>query len=258
MENDNKNVDNLNNTISIPIVDFDIKKLLEEITNDETNPMTPSAQLKRLLNTNFISPYEVLLLNPESTDEEIKKQYRQLSLLIHPDKCSDPKASDAFHILETAYKTLQDVEKKKFFQRVIREAKDRVDIERKKENKNRVKKGQAELSEGSYDNDLKRIIRVIIDEIEERKKYSEKMETAHKKRERDEEEDRRNQEELDKLEKKEWESYRDKRVKNWNKFQSKLKNGKRKGKYEMRPPKHTMEERIDNDKIDIFRPNTII
>ncbi len=59
--------------------------------------MTSNYQLKRLLNTNFISPYEVLMLSPESVEEEIKRQYRQLSLLIHPDKCSDPKASDAFH-----------------------------------------------------------------------------------------------------------------------------------------------------------------
>ena len=78
-------------------IEFDIKKLLEEIKTDECNPMTSNAQLKRLINTNFVSPYEVLILNPEATEEEIKKQYRQLSLLVHPDKCSDTKASDAFH-----------------------------------------------------------------------------------------------------------------------------------------------------------------
>ena len=44
-----------------------------------------------------------------------------------------------FLVLETAYKTLLDPEKKKFFQRIIREAKERVELERTKENKNRLK-----------------------------------------------------------------------------------------------------------------------
>lgn len=101
-------------------------------------------------------------------------------------------------------------------------------------------------------------IKKIIDEIEERKTHSEKMDNAHRKREREEEELRKMKEENEKALSKEWESYRDKRVKNWNKFQNKILNGKRRGKYETRPPKHKTEERQDNDKIDLFRPNTII
>jgi len=73
----------------------ELKKFLEELKNEQKN--TPLAQLKRLLNTNFSSPYEVLMLGPEATDEEIKKQYRQLSLVVHPDKNQDSRASDAFH-----------------------------------------------------------------------------------------------------------------------------------------------------------------
>lgn len=76
---------------------MDIKKLLDELSAEQSNPMTANAQLKRLLNTNFVTPYEVLMINIESTDEEIKKQYRQISLLIHPDKCNDVRAADAFH-----------------------------------------------------------------------------------------------------------------------------------------------------------------
>jgi DnaJ family protein C protein 8 len=82
---------------SDPLPEMDIKKLLDELVEEQSNPMTSNAQLKRLLNTNFISPYEVLMISIESTDEEIKKQYRQLSLLVHPDKCSDSRAADAFH-----------------------------------------------------------------------------------------------------------------------------------------------------------------
>lgn len=73
-----------------------MKKLLEELKQD-TNVMSASYQLKRLINTNYVNPYETLMLTPEASEEEIRKQYRQISLLIHPDKCQDPSASDAFH-----------------------------------------------------------------------------------------------------------------------------------------------------------------
>ena len=31
---------------------------------------------------------------------EIKKKFRMLSIMVHPDKCRHEKASDAFHLLE--------------------------------------------------------------------------------------------------------------------------------------------------------------
>ena len=63
-------------------------------------------------------------------------------MLIHPDKCKDPRAPDAFHILEQAYKTLLDPEKRKVYQRVMREARERVEFERGKDNKKRKKAGK--------------------------------------------------------------------------------------------------------------------
>ena len=146
-----------------------------------------------------------------------------------------------FLVLETAYKTLQDSEKKKFFQRVIREAKERVEIERAKEDRIRNKKGQPPLPKETFDTDLKSMVKKIIDEIDERKVHSEKMENAHKKRERDEDDYRKMQEEYEKQVSKEWESSRDKRVKNWNKFQNKILACKKKGKYETKPPRYKTE-----------------
>jgi DnaJ-class molecular chaperone len=57
-----------------------------------------------------------------------------LSVLIHPDRCTHPKAGDAFHILDSAYKTLLDQDKRRMYQRVMREARDRVDCNRRKDN----------------------------------------------------------------------------------------------------------------------------
>lgn len=94
------------------------------------------------------------------------------------------------------------------------------------------------------------MMRKIIDEIEERKQYSEKMEQANKKREREEIETARMKEELERQQNKEWETYRDKRVKNWNRFRERVMSGKKKSKYETKPPKYKAEERTD---IEIYR-----
>jgi DnaJ family protein C protein 8 len=72
----------------------EMKRLLNEMRADTG---TSAYHIKRLLNSNFINPYEVLLLKPDASEEEIKKQYRQLSLLVHPDKCQEENAADAFH-----------------------------------------------------------------------------------------------------------------------------------------------------------------
>lgn len=52
--------------------------------------LTPKQQIDRLLrpgSTYFnLNPFEVLQVEPESTVEELKKKYRRLSILVHPDK----------------------------------------------------------------------------------------------------------------------------------------------------------------------------
>lgn len=45
-------------------------------------------------------------------------------------------------MVEQAYKTLMDAEKRKVYQRIMREARERVEYERKKENKRREKLGK--------------------------------------------------------------------------------------------------------------------
>jgi len=73
----------------------DVKKLTRE-----DNKFTQDYQLNRLLNQTFVNPYDILEVGPEASEQEIKKKFRMLSILVHPDKCKDEKASDAFHLLE--------------------------------------------------------------------------------------------------------------------------------------------------------------
>ncbi|XP_067615136.1 dnaJ homolog subfamily B member 12 [Eurosta solidaginis] len=57
--------------------------------------------------------YEILSVKKEATDSEIKKSYKKLALLLHPDKNKAPGASDAFKAVGNAAAILTDVEKRK-------------------------------------------------------------------------------------------------------------------------------------------------
>jgi DnaJ family protein C protein 8 len=43
-----------------------------------------------------LNPFEKLNLRFDATPEEVRKQYRKLSLMVHPDKCKHPQAAVAF------------------------------------------------------------------------------------------------------------------------------------------------------------------
>ena len=67
----------------------------------------------------WVNLHEVLLLSAEAP---MKKS--SLSLLVHPSKCpgEEPRALQTFHIIDVARKTLMDGEKRKVYQKVMREA----------------------------------------------------------------------------------------------------------------------------------------
>ena len=93
--------------------------------------------MNRLITRKFVNPYDILELGPEASEVEMKRKYRMLSILIHPDKNKHERAADAFQLIDKAYKTLLDVDKKRTYQRVMREAKERVEVERAKVNAKR-------------------------------------------------------------------------------------------------------------------------
>jgi len=67
--------------------------------------------IKRVLATKEL--YERMGLEKTATPEEIKKKFRKLSLLLHPDKCALPGAEESFKAINQAYTILSDPDKKK-------------------------------------------------------------------------------------------------------------------------------------------------
>ena len=59
-------------------------------TEKKDSTLTPSQQIDRLLRPGAtyrnLNPFEVLMIEPSAPMEEVRKKYRRLSILVHPDK----------------------------------------------------------------------------------------------------------------------------------------------------------------------------
>ncbi|KAK5171087.1 Chaperone protein dnaJ [Saxophila tyrrhenica] len=69
-------------------------------------------RVKRCKPTDFYDILGLEEVRSSCTDSEIKKAYRKLSLLTHPDKNGYPGADDAFKMVSRAFQILSDAEKK--------------------------------------------------------------------------------------------------------------------------------------------------
>ncbi|KIZ06236.1 J domain-containing protein spf31 [Monoraphidium neglectum] len=98
-------------------------------------------EVNRILWAFKLNPFEKLNLRFDATPEEVRKQYRKLSLLVHPDKCSHPQAASAFDVLGAAQKELNDEAKREVLNAVLDKARgdcglgEEVRAERRKETK---------------------------------------------------------------------------------------------------------------------------
>ena len=64
--------------------------------------------------------YEVLDCDVQATIADIKSSFRALSLSLHPDKCSEPDAAQAFSKLSEAHAVLSDVLRRRSYDHTLR------------------------------------------------------------------------------------------------------------------------------------------
>lgn len=83
-------------------------------------------QVHRVLGAFKLNPYEMLGIRFDVSVEDIPRAYRKVSLAVHPDKCSHPRAHEAFEIIGHAQKELLDPEKKARLDLMLGTAKDSV------------------------------------------------------------------------------------------------------------------------------------
>uniref|UniRef100_A0A8D0PW70 DnaJ homolog subfamily C member 8 n=3 Tax=Sus scrofa TaxID=9823 RepID=A0A8D0PW70_PIG len=216
--------------------------------------LTSKNQIERLTRPGSsyfnLNPFEVLQIDPEVTDEEIKKRFRQLSILVHPDKNQDDadRAQKAFEAVDKAYKLLLDQEQKKRALDVIQAGKEYVEHtvkERKKQLKKEGKPTNVEeddpelFKQAVYKQTMK-----LFAELEIKRKEREAKEMHERKRQREEEIEAQEKAKREREWQKNFEESRDGRVDSWRNFQANTKGKKeKKNRTFLRPPKVKMEQR---------------
>ena len=79
--------------------------------------------------------YEILGCNINSSQEDISKATRKLSLKYHPDKNPDPTANEKFLLIQKAKNFLLDEEKRKEYDESIRKVIKRKEYDKERNNK---------------------------------------------------------------------------------------------------------------------------
>jgi hypothetical protein len=91
----------------------------ESMTTTSSGTSTPDYTSDQLVQVRRIIAkkcyYEILEVNRNASDDEIKKAYRKLALRFHPDKCRAPQAEEAFKKISKAFQCLSDGGKRRTY-----------------------------------------------------------------------------------------------------------------------------------------------
>ena len=100
---------------------LNVDSLLSEWTKEEDIEIKitdkQERMIQRILGTNPTDFYSILELDKSCSETEIKKAYRKMALHLHPDKCPDPRAQEAFLKVSKAFSILSDETKKQMYDR---------------------------------------------------------------------------------------------------------------------------------------------
>ncbi|NXP42774.1 DJC14 protein, partial [Leiothrix lutea] len=63
-----------------------------------------------------LDPFRVLGVEPTASDPELRRAYRRLAVLVHPDKSRDPRAEAAFKVLRAGWERVSSPERRRHYQ----------------------------------------------------------------------------------------------------------------------------------------------
>merc|ERR1712157_283729 len=195
-----------------------------------------------------LNPWNVMQLDPLATEAEIKKKFKKMSILIHPDRNQDQKeiAQKAFDALKKAYETLTDPKRKDECLGVLQEAKFRVEQALVKEREKAAKKE-------NFDTAVEKETTKLFADLDLAHQERVQREQVKKAEEAAIEAQAQNYAKLCKEYNKNFNESRQQRVDAWYKFEAKVngkKNKMKKKKFTMgtmRVPKPKPEGRVENN-----------
>ncbi|OIT26653.1 PREDICTED: J domain-containing protein spf31 isoform X1 [Nicotiana attenuata] len=225
----------------------------------EVSEVERDNEVNRILSCFKLNPFEHLNMSFDSSIDDVKKQYRKLSLLVHPDKCKHPQAKEAFGALAKAQQLLLDPQERDYILNQVNAAKEELRSKWKKQlKKDTASKLKSLVTEGKYDQEheqsqefqqqLKLKVREILTEQEWRRRKMAMRISEEEGRLKKDEEETKEMWKRKREHEEQWEGTREKRVSSWRDF---MKGGEKVKKGEIRPPKLKTE---DPNKSYVQRP----
>eukprot|EP00245_Coleochaete_scutata_P007805 TRINITY_DN23579_c0_g1_i1.p1 TRINITY_DN23579_c0_g1~~TRINITY_DN23579_c0_g1_i1.p1 ORF type:complete len:246 (+),score=71.63 TRINITY_DN23579_c0_g1_i1:72-809(+) len=226
----------------------------------EVSEVERDNEVNRILGCFKLNPFEHLNLPFDSGVDDVKRQYRKVSLLVHPDKCHHPRAQEAFAALSKAQELLLDTNERGYVMSQINMARDELRHARKKLlKKDAAAKVRSALDQGDdayeksddFRQKWKLRVRELLTEHEWRRRTMQKRIAEEEVRLKKDEEDNRETWKRKRENEEKWEETRETRVSSWRDF---MKGGNKKGKAgggPIKPPKLKTE---DASKSYIQRP----
>ncbi|XP_022872226.1 J domain-containing protein spf31-like [Olea europaea var. sylvestris] len=234
--------------------DLLLKQFFAEVSEVERDN-----EVNRILSCFKLNAFEYLNLPFDSSIDEVKKQYRKLSLLVHPDKCKHPQAKEAFGALAKAQQILHDPSEREYLLNQVNAAKEELRAKRKKQlKKDTASKLKSLVDEGKYEQEyerseefqrqLKLKVRELLTDQEWRRRKMQMRISEEEGRLKKDEEETKEMWKRKREHEEQWEGTREQRVSSWRDF---MKGGKKVKKGEIRPPKLKTE---DPNKSYVQRP----
>ncbi|KAI7741900.1 hypothetical protein M8C21_008882, partial [Ambrosia artemisiifolia] len=249
----------------------------------EVSEVERDNEVVRILSCFKLNAFEYLNLPFDSAPEDVKKQYRKLSLLVHPDKCKHPQAKEAFSALAKAQQLLLDPQEREYLVNQINAAREELRAKRKKQLKKdtasklkslvdevikllftfsrmtvNLRKNLHYITLGKYEQEyeksaeyqqqLKLKVREILTDQEWRRRKMQMRISEEEGRLKKDEEETKEMWKRKREHEEQWEGTRENRVSSWRDF---MKGGKKVKKGELRPPKLKTE---DPNKSYVQRP----
>ena len=182
-------------------------------------------------------------------DSDIKIQYRKKSLLIHPDKTSNPRAPDAFDRLKKAQTSLLDEKERTHLDECIADA--RMLLIRSK--KLDVDRDAEELQSRAFRVEWRKKTVEVLVEAEARRRRQLKAQMQEEGREKAKEDEALEERKRKREHEVNWEKTREERIGSWRDFQGKAKSGSAGG-----VPSEGEEEKKDEGLGVILGSQTVI
>lgn len=84
-------------------------------------PQTGDEAIYSLLNCKGKDAYSILGVTTESSQEQIRKHYKKIAMLVHPDKNKQPGAEEAFKVLQRAFELIGEPENRRTYDKSLAE-----------------------------------------------------------------------------------------------------------------------------------------